>query len=143
GASESVPDRSRRGCSSGWQLRCAHPGNCQPAGPAQVAAMRLLASLGQLAQGFDAGMLHFALLSGLALAALALSALSFLSTARAKAQLRESQRCAREDRERLERLIVSLSENQNSLSTELRDFRIEAPASVMGGVPRSGFNLTK
>lgn len=90
----------------------------------------------------DANLVPLAVLSGLVLAAVALSALSFLTVHRARALVDEAEQRSQAEQERCEATLQSLQETRSALEAELREIR-EQP--LMAGVPASpkpGLNLT-
>jgi hypothetical protein len=96
--------------------------------------------VGLIARGMDPRVLPFAILSGLVLAAVALS---FFSLVRSKALVRDAEQRARAGQEQCEVILETLREGQNSLAAELREIRQETPLMVASTLPKPGLNLTK
>lgn len=103
--------------------------------------MRAIAELvGVAGRAIDPRVLPFAILSGLVLAAVALS---FVALFRAKTMVRDAEHRAKAGQERCEAVLESLRESQNSLAAELREIRQQPPITVVPASPKPGLNLTK
>jgi hypothetical protein len=97
--------------------------------------------MGLVARAADPSVLPLAILSGLVLAAVALS---FFGLVRAKALVRDAEHRARAGQEQCEAVLESLRESQNSLAAELREIRQQqTPIAVPSTLPKFGLNLTK
>jgi hypothetical protein len=105
--------------------------------------MRPLAALVELAhRAGDPRVVLYAMVCGLVLGALALSAFSFFALLRAKALVRAAEQRARAGQERCEALLESLRESQDLLSAELHEIRDQPPIAVNPASPKPGLNLT-
>jgi hypothetical protein len=102
--------------------------------------MKPIAELVDVGRALDPRVLALAILSGLVLAAVALS---FFGLVRTKALVRDAEKRRKVGQQQCEAVLESLREGQNSLAAELRDIRQQAPIAVSSTPPRSGLNLTK
>jgi hypothetical protein len=106
--------------------------------------MRAANALLELAQhAIDPRVAPFAILSGLVLAAVALSALSFFALLRARALVGDAEQRAKAGQERCESVLESLRESQNLLAAELREIRDQPSVTMASTSPKPGLNLTK
>jgi len=86
------------------------------------------------------GVLPLAILSGLALGAVAVS---FLAMFRAKELVRTAEHRSRTGQLRCESTLKAFEENLNALTAQLREMRLETPVMIPPGPPKPGLNLTK
>jgi len=97
--------------------------------------------MGLVTRATDPCVLPLAILSGLVLAAVALS---FFGVVRAKALVRDAEQRVKAGQEQCEAVLESLREGQNSLGAELREIRQQqTPIAVASTPPKPGLNLTK
>jgi hypothetical protein len=105
--------------------------------------MKMIAGLWEFShRALDPSIAPLALLSGLVLTAVALSALSFLAVFRSKAQVRDAEKRVKAGQESLEAMVESLRESQNSLAAQVREMREQPPIALVPGSPKAGLNLT-
>jgi hypothetical protein len=102
--------------------------------------MRPIAELVDVGRAIDPRVLPLAILSGLVLAAVALS---FFGLVRAKALVRDAEKRGKVGQQQCEAVLESLRESQNSLTAELREIRQQSPIAVGSTPAKSGLNLTK
>jgi hypothetical protein len=102
--------------------------------------MRPIAELVDVGRAIDPRVLPLAILSGLVLAAVALS---FFGLVRAKALVRDAEKRGKVGQQQCEAVLESLRESQNSLTVELREIRQQTPIAVGSTPAKSGLNLTK
>lgn len=96
--------------------------------------------VGLIGSAADPRVLPLAILSGLVLAAVALS---FFGLIRAQALVRDAEQRAKAGQEQCEAVLESLRESHNSLAAELREIRQPTPIAVASTPPGPGLNLTK
>jgi hypothetical protein len=102
--------------------------------------MKPIAELVDIGRTLDPRVIPLAILSGLVLAAVALS---FFGLIRAKALILDAEGRRKVGQQQCEAVLESLRESQNSLAAELREIRQQAPVAMGPIPPRSGSNLTK
>ncbi len=105
--------------------------------------MKPLVALIEVAhRAVDPRIVPFAILSGLILAAIALSAFSLLAVYRARALVGEIEQRSKAGEERCEVILESLRATQSALEAELREIREQPSIAVSPISPKSGLNLT-
>jgi hypothetical protein len=105
--------------------------------------MKTLVALMEMAhRAVDPRIVPFAILSGLILAAIALSAFNFLAVYRTRAVVGEIERRSKAGEERCEAIVESLRATQSALEAELREIREQPSIGVSPTSPKPGLNLS-